>query len=60
MTSSPRRDFAEIGPQRHLHYTSVSSGPQAPHRTGKLLDRYGLDYKCNGVKAYNEYKTGKE
>ena len=60
MTSSPRREFAEIGPQPHLHHTSVKSGPPALHCTGQLLDRYGLDRKCNGVRAYNEYKTGKE
>ena len=60
MTGSPRRDFAEIGPQPHLHHTSESSGPQVLHCTGQLLDRYGLDYKCNGVREYNEYKTGEE
>ena len=52
MKSSPRRDFAEIGPQPHLHRTFVSPGPQAPHHTGQLLHRYGLDCKCNGVKTY--------
>ena len=54
MTSSSRREFAEIGPQPHLHHTSVKSGPPALHCTGQLLDRYGLDRKRNGVRAYNE------